>query len=210
MADATPRAGNAKVTRDDWLELAQEILIASGVESVRILTLGRKLGVSRSSFYWYFESRQDLLDQLLERWRLHNTRAVVERALRPAPTITQAVLNVSECWVNPALFNPRLDFAIRAWARGDARVRRIIDQADAERLEALDTMYQHHGYEAEDAAVRAKVLYLTQIAYFSLEITETLQSRIRQVRFYVRTFTGKVPSAAEQAAFARYAEGVAA
>ena len=61
-----PVPGNIKVTRADWINLALQTLISDGIESVRVLTLGQKLGVSRSSFYWYFESRQDLLDQLGE------------------------------------------------------------------------------------------------------------------------------------------------
>jgi AcrR family transcriptional regulator len=37
------------------------------------VALGARLGVSRSSFYWYFESRQDLLDALLDAWEVRNT-----------------------------------------------------------------------------------------------------------------------------------------
>ena len=108
--------GNVKVTREDWLNFALEAMVSEGVEAVRILSLGQRLGVSRSSFYWYFKSRQDLLDQLLDYWRNRNTRVIVERASRPADTITEAVLNVFENWVDGTLFDPRLDFAIRAWA----------------------------------------------------------------------------------------------
>ena len=73
--------GNTKVTREDWMNLALETLISEGVEAVRVLALGQKLNVSRSSFYWYFKSRQDLLDQLLDYWRNNNTRFIVEQAV---------------------------------------------------------------------------------------------------------------------------------
>jgi AcrR family transcriptional regulator len=72
--------GNIKATRQDWINLALEALVSEGVESVRILPFAQTLGVSRSSFYWYFKSRQDLLDQLLDHWRNTNTRAIIERA----------------------------------------------------------------------------------------------------------------------------------
>ncbi|TIM59382.1 MAG: TetR/AcrR family transcriptional regulator, partial [Mesorhizobium sp.] len=75
--------GNTKVTREDWMKLALETLISEGVEAVRVLALGQKLNVSRSSFYWYFKSRQDLLDQLLDYWRNNNTRFILEQAGRP-------------------------------------------------------------------------------------------------------------------------------
>ncbi|WP_246770758.1 TetR/AcrR family transcriptional regulator [Aestuariivirga sp. YIM B02566] len=203
-------AGNIKVTREDWLDLALETLISDGVEGVRILALGQKLGVSRSSFYWYFESRQDLLDQLLEYWRNKNTRFIIERAKRPAPTITQAVLNVFECWVDTNLFNPRLDFAIRTWARSSTFVHEIIDAADNERVLAIGDMFARYGYSQEDAFVRARVLYFMQIGYYSLEIIEPMSSRLSLVPAYLRSFTGREPLDSEIEAFARYVEATGA
>ena len=52
---------HTKATREDWLQTALGLLITKGEEAVRIQTIGAKLGVSRSSFYWYFNDRQDLL-----------------------------------------------------------------------------------------------------------------------------------------------------
>lgn len=194
--------GNTKVTRDDWLNIALETLISDGVESVRILALAQRLEVSRSSFYWYFESRQDLLDQLLEHWRNKNTRYLVERAMRPSPTITRAVLNICECWLNEDLFNPSLDFAIRAWSRQSAEVHDIIHAADDERVEAMRQMFLRHGYGEDDAFVRARVLYFQQIGYYSLEIVEPMSNRLSLVRAYVRSFTGLEPLDGEVEAFA--------
>ena len=88
-----PASGNIKATRADWINLALQTLISDGIESVRVLTLGQKLGVSRSSFYWYFQSRQDLLDQLLAHWHDTNTKAIVERAGRPAATIIMGAVS---------------------------------------------------------------------------------------------------------------------
>ena len=41
-------------SREGWLEAACEALIAGGVEAVKILPLAKKLGLSRTSFYWFF------------------------------------------------------------------------------------------------------------------------------------------------------------
>ena len=201
----SPPSGNVKVTKADWIDLARSVLIAEGVESVRVLTLSEKLKVSRSSFYWYFDSHQDLLDQLLVHWRDTNTRAIVERARRKAATITEGVLNVFECWADETVFSPRLDFAIREWARRSAPVRREIDAADRDRLEALRDLYLRHGFCAEDAFIRARVLYYMQIGYYVLEVQEELAARLGYVEEYVRSFTGVDPSAAELEAFRAFA-----
>jgi len=195
-------SGNTKVTRDDWLKIALDTLISEGVEAVRVLALGQKLNVSRSSFYWYFKSRQDLLNQLLEHWRINNTHFIVQRAKRPAPSITQAVLNVTECWLNESLFNPRLDFAIRAWSRQSAKVLAVVNEADNERVSAIYEMFQRHGYDDTDAFVRARVLYFVQIGYYSLEIDEPVAKRLSLVPAYMRCHTGKEPLEGEVEAFA--------
>lgn len=194
--------GNTKVTREDWMKLALETLISEGVEAVRVLALGQKLNVSRSSFYWYFKSRQDLLDQLLDYWRSNNTRFIVEQAGRPAASITQAVLNVFECWLDESLFNPRLDFAVRAWSSQSAEVHRIVNEEDDARVDAIREMFSRHGYQDTEAFVRARVLYFTQIGYYSLEIVEPVSRRLSLTPAYLLTHTGKQPLEGEVEAFA--------
>lgn len=199
-----PTPGNIKVTRADWINMALETLISDGIGNVRVLTLGQKLGVSRSSFYWYFNSRQDLLDQLLKHWHETNTTAIVERARRPTETIIMGVMNVFECWADERLFDPRLDFAVREWARRSADVRRMIDQADDDRLTAIRDMYRRHGYDDEDAFIRARVLYYTQIGYYVLDLKEPVEARVSHLAAYLRSFTGLEPSEADVAHFMRF------
>jgi len=199
-----PGLGNIKVTRRDWIDLALRTLICDGIESVRVLTLGQKLGVSRSSFYWYFDSRQDLLDQLLAHWHDTNTTAIVERARRPSETIIMGVMNVFECWADERLFDPRLDFAIREWARRSDDVRRMIDKADDDRLTAIRDMYRRHGYDDEDAFIRARVLYYMQIGYYVLDLKEPVEARVSHLAAYLRSFTGLEPSEADVAHFMRF------
>ncbi len=198
--------GNVKATREDWLNLALAILVSDGVDSVRVLTLSQRLGVSRSSFYWYFAGRQDLLDQLLAFWRERNTKCIVDRAGRPAANVVRGVMNIFECWVDESLFDPRLDFAVRAWAHLSERVRRAVDQADDERIAAIRDMFRRHGYDAENAFVRARVLYYMQIGYYSLDLNEPMDSRLSHVAAYLRSFTGQEPTQEDVADFRRYME----
>jgi AcrR family transcriptional regulator len=206
----TPPSGNVKATKADWIALARSVLIAEGVESVRILSLSEKLKVSRSSFYWYFASHQDLLEHLLSHWRDTNTRAIVERARREAPTIARGVLNVFECWADEGLFSPRLDFAIREWARRSEAVRREIDAADRERLEAIRDLFLRHGYLADEAFIRARVLYYMQIGYYVLDVKEPLATKLHYAREYIRSFTGVEATEEELEAFCAFAWDAAA
>ncbi len=197
-------SGNVKVTRDDWLRVAKDILISDGVDSVKVLVIGERLKVSRSSFYWYFESRQDLLDALLDAWQRGNTAALVRQAETQAPTITAAVCNVFRCVVNPELFDNKLDFAVRDWARKSGSVRRVLDQSDSRRLRALTEMFARYGYDELDAVTRARVLYFMQIGYNDAELHEPMAERLKLLPNYLSTFTGREPQPEEVAEFIDY------
>jgi AcrR family transcriptional regulator len=181
------------------------IKAVNGVDHVTVLRLGEKLGVSRSSFYWYFKNREELLDALLDRWETFNTRSILNAAEAPAGTVNQAVLNVFRCWVNPAIFSPRLDFAVRDWARRSAHVRKALDRSDRLRTEGLRAMFARFGYEDEDAFVRARVLYAMQIGYWALDLREPIETRLGLTPHYLKTFTGVDPTEAEIGAFRAYA-----
>lgn len=200
--------GNVKVTRDHWLDAAMDLLVRNGVSEVKVLTIGTRLGVSRSSFYWYFDSRKDLLNQLLEKWERKNTDIVVRYSELPAATITEAVSNFFRCIIIPDGFDYRLDFAVREWARRDGMVRQVIDRSDTARQEALTRMYERYGYSPQEADIRARVLYYQQIGYYALELSETLETRISRVEGYLYCFTGIQPSREEVDAFLDFARSV--
>lgn len=195
-------AGRSK--KEDWLDLAISTLIADGIDAVKIQSMARTLGVSRSSFYWFFESLQDLQDQLLDHWLHKNTGPIIERAMRPAETIDKAVCNVFECWVDDDLFGPELDMAVRLWGRRDKRIRSVLDEADRQRVDALTRMFMRYGYPAEEAFTRARVLYYTQIGHFTLRVEETLDERFSHLHSYLLTFTGRAPAPTDIAAFERF------
>lgn len=182
-----------KVAREDWLRLALKTLMTDGVESVKVLDLARRLGVSRSSFYWYFDSRQDLLDQLLKHWTETNTKAIIDHAAQPAANIMEGIINIAACWLNRRLFDPRLDFAIREWARRSSAVHKIVRQADDQRVAAIQQLFLRHDYATRDAFTRARVLYFMQIGYYALDIKEDLEQRIAPTAEYLRAFTGREP-----------------
>lgn len=201
---AEPLIGNVKVTRDDWLNVAMDVLITDGVEQVKVLALAERMNVSRSSFYWYFKSRQDLLDALLKTWEQTNTAAMVERAEAPAEAITGAVLNVFHCIANPALFNIALDFAVRDWARRSGKVRSLLDRSDARRVEAFTQMFLRYGFPELEAMTRAKVLYYMQLGYDMAEPNESHAHRLQMTPHYLKVFTGCEPSAKELEEFSAF------
>ena len=188
--------GHIKVTRDDWLNAARAALIADGVDAVKVLALAIELDVSRSSFYWYFKNRDELLAALLDHWEERNTQSIVRQCALEAGCISEGACNFFRCFIDPRLFDRGLDFAVRAWARQDAAVRTRIDAADQTRLQAITALFARYGFDAYAADWRARMIYFMQLGYHALEVQETMEVRMSRLPGYLEGFTGEVPSQA--------------
>lgn len=182
---------------DGWLEAAYDALLEGGVDAVKILPLAKKLKLSRTSFYWFFRDREELLAALIARWRDKNTGNLVRRAEAYAESIAEATLNVFDCWLDTALFDAKFEFAIRSWALQSEDILGEVQAADNARLEALGRMFERFGHEPVAADVRARTLYLVQIGYISMQTEEELELRLKRIPEYVAIFTGTVPEQRE-------------
>lgn len=186
---------------DGWLEAAYEALLEGGVDAVKILPLAKKLKLSRTSFYWFFKDREELLAALIARWRDKNTGNLVRRAGAYAESIAEATLNVFDCWLDTALFDARFEFAIRSWALQSEEILTEVQAADNARLEALTRMFERFGHAQVAADVRARTLYLVQIGYISMQTREDLALRLKRIPEYVAIFTGTAPQQREMDRF---------
>ncbi len=197
MAEKKPNRGPQKTSRQDWISAAFNLLISEGIENVKVQRIAQNLECPRSSFYWYFKDRAELLAALLQNWDDTNSGAIIGNASLPAETINSAAINVFCCWVNNHLFNPRLDFAVREWGTRDPDVRAQVDRADDDRINAISEMFARYGYEREEAFVRARILYFTQIGYYVLNVQEGEDARARLSPKYVYCHTGQFPTLQE-------------
>jgi len=188
---------------DVWLDAAFDLLIEGGVEAVKIMPLARRLAMTRTGFYYHFKDRNALLDALIVRWEAKNTGNLIAQANAHAATVTEAILNLFECWVNADLFDSRLDLAIRNWARTDEKLQRKLDRSDQARLKAVMDIFLRFDFAPEDAQVRSMTILYTQIGYISMHVQEDLQQRLNRMPEYAAIYTGRRPTEAEFAKFQR-------
>lgn len=188
-------------SKDIWLEAAYDLLISEGIDAVKVMPLAKRLNLTRTGFYWYFTDIAELHSAMITLWETKNTGQLIAQSGAQADTIGQALFNVMDCWLDPALFDARLDLAIRNWARTDSALQARLDKADHARINALKDMFRRFGYGAEQAEVRALTVIYTQIGYISMQVSEDPQERLGRVQHYVELFAGAVPSDADIAAF---------
>jgi AcrR family transcriptional regulator len=143
-----------RTPRSRWVEEGLRALAAGGPDAVRIEPLAQALGVTRGGFYWHFEDRRALLDEMLDTWERASTDEVLEvvearggdaRAkLRRAGALT---------------FSDRLlpiDLAVRDWSRRDSAVLERLRRVDNRRMAYLRTLFG--GFCPDEAEVEARAM----------------------------------------------------
>lgn len=204
MSEAEKATDNGwRGSKELWLDAAYQVLLESGVDNVRILTLAKRLKLSRTSFYWFFKDRDALLEDLLRLWQEKNTASLLRQAQAYAHTLAEATLNLFDCWLDPAIFDSQFEHAVRSWGIQSQKVSQAVDEADQLRLNAIKAMFIRFGCAPLEADVRSRALYLTQIGYISMNTTEDLATRMRRVPAYAGIFSGVYPHATELARFHR-------
>ncbi len=203
----TAMAGDEKTgtgwrgSREGWLEAAYGALVREGIDAVKVMALAEELRLSRTSFYWFFENRDDLLAALADMWEARTTAPLVAATREYAETETEAMLNVIACFLRPETFDAKLEFAMRGWGLKDPAILARVTAADGQRLEALARMLERWGHRPADADVRARTVYLVQIGYISMQVEETLEMRLSRIPTYVEIYTGRAPEPREIARF---------
>ena len=57
-----------RLTSSNWQQAALDALSEGGLQNIAIEVLAKRLGVTKGSFYWHFESRDALIQTALELW----------------------------------------------------------------------------------------------------------------------------------------------
>ncbi len=184
-------------SRQLWLGAAVGLLKSNGIEAVKVMPLAHSLKFSRTGFYSHFHSREALLDDIVTEWENKNTKALVSKASAYAQTISEALLNLFDCWFDDALFDAQLDMAIRSWARNDSALQLKVDAADQERLRAIAALFLKFGFSQSQADVRAMTVMYTQIGYIAMNVIEPLEQRLERAPGYVEVVTGMLPTQVE-------------
>ena len=131
----TQEARTRRLSVDDWIAAALEIMAADGIGGVKIQRLCDELGVTKGSFYWHFKDLDAFLDAIAEQWRdgEGTFRSRLDAAVRADPK--GGLSNAVTAFLDRRL--GRLERAMRDWSRTDDRARAAIKAADKRTFDAL-------------------------------------------------------------------------
>ena len=143
-----------RLSREAWLAEALEVL-AEDPAHLRVDQLAQRLGVSKGSFYWHFENREEFSRALAEYWKDADTQSVV-RAMAEADGSPERQFRV----MIKAIIEGRLakyDLAVRAWARIEPSIAPIVREVDEIRMQNVRRLFEEMGFEEPELSVRSRV-----------------------------------------------------
>jgi AcrR family transcriptional regulator len=184
-------ARKQQVGRRGWLQAARVALIRDGIAGVEIGKLARRLKVTRGGFYWFFNSRQQLLNELLAEWESENTAAFASVLKNSAHNGLMEFNAVVDVWVSEERYNPAWDAAVRDWARVSPKVANAVRRTDQRRIAIIHQIFLDMGCKGDEALVRARICYFHQVGYYALEFREPRSERLRLLPTYIRLLTGR-------------------
>lgn len=154
-----------RLSRDNWLDGAAGEIATGGFSHLRVLTLAKKLGVTRGSFYWHFRDHQDLVVSFLDRWRdrrLHELKywkpqgGDVETELRQILELllTNASRNIRRLQV---------ELAVRDFARRNDHAAELVSEVDAARVNQNCTLFERLSDDPQHIKDLSLLLYVATI-----------------------------------------------
>ncbi len=89
-----------------WIVTGYEIFALAGTHGLKIETLAKRVGISKSSFYHHFADMEIFIDQLLS-YHLHQSHIIAEKEQR-CPNIDPALISIFIEHKTDLLFNRQL------------------------------------------------------------------------------------------------------
>jgi AcrR family transcriptional regulator len=128
-----------RTPRSKWIEEGLRALAAGGPDAVRIEPLAQALGVTRGGFYWHFDDRRALLEEMLDTWERASTDEVLERVESeggdPRAKIRRAGALTFSARLRP------IDLAVRDWSRREQAVAERLRRVDNRRMDYLRSLF---------------------------------------------------------------------
>lgn len=147
-----------RTPREKWIEEGLRALADRGPDAVRVEPIARALGVSKGGFYWHFDDRRALLDEMLDTWErvvVDEVIVAVEQAGGEPRARLERLFAVASA--HPELLG--IDLAVRDWARRDPDVAVRLRRADNRRMAFMRTLFGAFATDAADAEVRSTLAF---------------------------------------------------
>lgn len=176
-----------RLSRDDWIRGAFELLSTVGVKDVKIVPLAERLGVTSGSFYWHFKNRTELYDALLDYWEREMTDAAIEAAKSFEGPPKERIWRLMEQVMASGM--ARFDLAIWHWAQSDTSAQTVFQRTLDKRFAFASMMFRQAGFSKAQAEARGRLMVVYMMGESTL-VPDPPDKRKKQLRLKYEILTG--------------------
>ena len=146
-----------RTPRDSWIDAGLRALASGGPGAVRVEPLAKTLGVTKGGFYWHFQDRDGLLEEMLDRWEHVMVDAVIEQVESKGG---DAAARLRRLFGLGASVDELLsiELAIRDWARRDDAVAERVLRVDNKRMAYMRGLFGELYPDPDDVEKRCFVV----------------------------------------------------
>ena len=163
-----------RTPRDAWVKQGLRALAKGGPDAVRIEVLARELGVTKGGFYWHFDDRQALLQEVLDAWE----HWVIDDAIEHIEAKGgDPRARLRELFSIAGSAGSRTDLSVRDWARKDRAVARRLKRIDSRRMDYLRSLFSGICDDAEEVEARSLLTMALFIANPFLDVSHGERTR---------------------------------
>ncbi len=152
-----------KNDRHIWLDAGLQTLVEEGTEGLRIMSIAKRLGVTKGSFYWHFKNLEEYQGALLDEWERRYTQAPIE-----AGAGAGAHEQLRSLFSTTPAMALKLGRAMRAWAITDDRVRAAQTRVDHQRVGHVAHLLEAIGWSREESLTLGRWAYCAFIGEAAL------------------------------------------
>jgi len=147
-----------RTPRSSWIDEGLRAFAAGGPDAVRIEPLARALGVTKGGFYWHFDDRSALLEEMLDTWERMSVDEVIERVDGDGGD-ARARLRRLFALGSARGELLRTDLAVRDWARREQTVADRLRRVDNRRMEYMRSLFGAFCPDEDDVEARCVLAF---------------------------------------------------
>ena len=165
------------------MEEGLRALARGGPDSVRVEQLAKSLGVTKGGFYWHFDDRVALLDEMLDAWERVGVDDVVARVEAGGGDGRAKLRRLAGITSGEGV---KLDIAFREWALRDRKAARRMKRVDNRRMEYLRSLFAEFCASPNELEVRCLMMYSMWIGNSFIAADHGTKTRADVVKGAVR------------------------
>jgi AcrR family transcriptional regulator len=172
-----------RTPRSKWIEEGLRALAAGGPDAVRIEPLAQALGVTKGGFYWHFDDRRALLEEMLDTWERASIDEVIERIEGEDPRARLRRLFALASSTDGLLTT---DLAVRDWSRREQTVADRLRRVDNRRMDYLRSLFGAFCADEDDVEVRCMLAFSLWIGNHFIASDHGSRSRADVLKLVLR------------------------